>query len=268
MDDELQSQQSILFHWQWNKKILGFALIFFPLMLSLGFWQLDRAEQKQAILTAQKLRMGVEAVDFASLVADADNQFTNVVVTDVANDERVFLVDNKVRHGRPGYEVLMPLKNSVGGSEQWLLVNRGWLAGGADRSVLPPVPVLEAGPISGYLYRSQGKGIVLKDQAWAKNEWPLVIQAIDIEKISAHLAVDIYPYLLRVVESSAIDYERSSEESAVLETGWQVVNALPEKSIAYAFQWFAMALALLILTVFANSNLAEILRTRKGDDQK
>ena len=199
MEDELQSQQPILFRWQWNKKVLCFSLIFLTLMVSLGFWQLDRAEQKQAILTAQQQRVGTEVVNFASVVTDPDNQFRNVVVTDVVQDKRVLLVDNKVRHGRPGYEVLMPLKVSVGGSEQWLLVNRGWLAGGADRSVLPPVPDLETGPISGYLYRSQGKGIVLKDQAWAKNEWPLVIQTIDIEKISAHLGVDIYPYLLRVV---------------------------------------------------------------------
>ena len=148
-----------------------------------------------------------------------------------------------------------------------MLVNRGWLSGGMDRRVLPLIPTLGPGPISGYLYRSSGKAIVLRDQVWEKNVWPLVIQSIDVEKISVLLGLKIYPYQLRVVDNTADENGNTDRDSAVLETGWQVVNALPEKSIAYAVQWFAMALALLILTIFANSNLAEVLKRAKQENK-
>ncbi len=264
MDDELQTPQTNIFQWQWNKKVLCFAGIFLPLMVSLGFWQLDRAEQKRVILELQQQRVGATVVDLANVVRETDNQFRNVA-TNIVDDVRVFLVDNKVRHGRSGYEVLMPLRVRVGDGEQWLLLNRGWLPGGSDRSALPSVPAFKPGMINGYLYRSQGKGIVLKAQVWPKNKWPLVIQSIDIDKISAHLGVDIYPYLLRVVANSVADSGNTPGQRSSLETGWQVVNALPEKSVAYAVQWFAMAFALVILTIFASSNLADVLRGRKQE---
>lgn len=273
MDDELQSQQAVLFHWQWNIKLLWFALIFLPITVTLGFWQLQRAEQKQDILTAQQQRVGAAEVAIEAVLTEPENQFRNVVGRGDIDKHRVFLLDNRVRHGRPGYEVLVPMKLKMSDSTQWLLVNRGWLAGGLYRSVLPKIPSLEAGEIHGYLYRSPGKSIVLKDETWPKNQWPLVIQAIDVGKISDHLGFDVYPYILRVAEQhdshGQIDgFGLNSDKTAVLETGWPVINVQPEKHIAYAVQWFLMALALLVLTIFANSNLSEFLGRNKQGDQK
>ena len=271
MDDELQSQQAVLFHWQWNKKLLWFALIFLPITVTLGFWQLQRAEQKQDILLAQQQRVDAAEVAIDAVLTEPDNQFRNVVATGGVDKHRIFLLDNRVRHGRPGYEVLVPMELKTSGSTQWLLVNRGWLAGGLDRSVLPKIPSLKAGATHGYLYRSPGKSIVLKDEAWAKDQWPLVIQAIDIEKISYHLGFDVYPYILRVGDKhdshSQID-GFNSDKTAVLETGWPIINVQPEKHIGYAVQWFLMALALLVLTIFANSNLSEVIGRNKQGDHK
>ena len=43
-------------------------------------------------------------------------------------------------------------------------------------------------------------------------------------------------------------------------TGWQAVNMMPERHTGYALQWFGLALALAILTLFANTNLATLWR--------
>ena len=277
MDNELQSQQGLLFHWQWNTKLLCFALIFLPITMTAGFWQLQRAEQKQDILEAQQQRLGAAEIAFKSVLAEPENQFRNIVATGAIDRNRTFLLDNRVRHGRPGFEVLVPMKVKVNDSTQWLLVNRGWLAGGVDRSVLPKIPPQEAGAIHGYLYRSPGKRIVLKEEAWAKDRWPLVIQTVDIEKISHHLGFGVYPYILRVVtrpdgyaldaDSPATDRLGMDSQAVELETGWTVINLRPEKHTAYAIQWFLMALALLVLTIFANSNLSEVLGRNKRGDQ-
>jgi cytochrome oxidase assembly protein ShyY1 len=271
MDSGLQSHRTVLFHWQWNKKLLAIALIFLSVTVSLGFWQLERAELKRAILSAQKQRVNAPTIDFLSAVTMTENQFRNIIAVGAIDSKRVFLLDNKIRHGRPGYEVLALMKVSDNDSERWLLVNRGWLVGGVDRSSLPLVPPLankqQKVTLSGYLYRSQGKDIVLEDEVWEKDQWPLVIQSRDIEKISRHLELDIYPYILRLVESSVVESENVNDQSASLETGWLVVNASPEKSVGYAVQWFSLALALLVLTIFANSNLAAVLSRNRRESR-
>src|ERR687895_369418 len=47
-------------------------------------------------------------------------------------------LDNKTRRGKPGYEVVTPLK--LRGSSSPVLVNRGWIETGRPRDVLPEVP--------------------------------------------------------------------------------------------------------------------------------
>lgn len=264
MNRQQESQQPVLFHWQWNKKLLVFALIFLPATVSLGFWQLQRAEQKREILADQQQRMEAAPVAFETLVGETDNQFRKVTASGDIDNDKLLLLDNRVRHGRAGYEILNMLQLNVNGSAYCLLVNRGWLPGGHDRSMLPQVPTLSPGPISGYLYRSPGKSITLKAEAWKKDEWPLVIQAIDFDQLSKHLGQEIYPYVLRVTEDRHLNDEAMLNSGAVNherapETGWAVVNVVPEKHVGYAVQWFLMALALLVLTLLANSNLGEVL---------
>src|SRR4029077_12719480 len=48
------------------------------------------------------------------------------------------LIDNKVHAGRPGFDVVTPLK--IAGGDRYVLVDRGWIALGTRRSELPQVP--------------------------------------------------------------------------------------------------------------------------------
>ena len=77
--------------------------------------------------------------------------------------------------------------------------------------------------------------------------------AIDVEDMNAQLQKDLLPRYVRLDEGSP----------GAFVTGWQAVNMTPEKHIGYAFQWFAMAFALVIWFVFANSNLVEYWRSRR-----
>ncbi len=272
MNSPEHSSRSVIFRWQWNRKLLVFALIFLPVTFSLGLWQLQRAEQKRDILAAKAQRIEAEPVAFETLIGKTDNQFRNVIAVGDVDNSKVLLLDNRVRHGRPGYEILNLLKLNVSGSVYWLLVNRGWLAGGLDRSVLPEIPAFSSGLVSGYLYRSPGKSIVLNEEEWITGDWPLLIQSIDFDRLSQHLGHDIFPYVLRVVDDNSIDTDvilksGMNKQGLMLETGWPVVNAMPEKHIGYAAQWFLLALALLILTLFANSNLVQVLGGHRQDSK-
>jgi cytochrome oxidase assembly protein ShyY1 len=54
------------------------------------------------------------------------------------------------------------------------------------------------------------------------------------------------------------------DSPGALQTGWATVSVQPAKHTGYAVQWFVMALVLLIMTVVANSNLADRSKRRAG----
>ena len=58
--------------------------------------------------------------------------------------ERTLYLDNRVLQGRAGYNVVTPLQ--MGPDGPLVLVNRGWIAVGQTRAVLPAVPVPQ-GPV-------------------------------------------------------------------------------------------------------------------------
>ncbi len=90
--------------------------------------------------------------------------------------------------------------------------------------------------------------------------WPVVINAINLESMSAESKLSLNRNYLRIDENSP----------AALTTDWRVINTQPEKHIAYAVQWFVMALALLILTITSNTNLIILLKkiTREGTNHE
>ncbi|MBQ0719589.1 MAG: SURF1 family protein [Gammaproteobacteria bacterium] len=235
-----------------------------PLTLTAGFWQLHRADEKREILAAQSALHANAPVVFSSIRNSIDSavgnsvaehsenpvaqRYLRVIATGDIHPQQVFLIDNRVRGGRPGYEVLIPLKVTMDkGEPVWLMVNRGWLAGGLDRSQLPAIPPMkELASFSGFLYTPFGDPLLLADDIWPADVSPLVIQHFDQQKMQSYLGAKVYPYTLRLEKSPLRE----------LKADWIIVNVQPEKHTAYAVQWFAMAFALVILTVFANSNIS------------
>src|SRR5690554_5831893 len=80
--------------------------------------------------------------------------------------------------------------------------------------------------------------------------WPRIITEIDIAVMAADVGQSLNAALLKLDDASP----------AALRTGWQAVNMKPKRHTAYAVQWFGLALALAVLTLFANSNLATLWR--------
>lgn len=115
------------------------ALLVAALTVSLGRWQADRAEQKEARqrLQDERSRQPVLTLDAHSTDAAA-LQARQVRAEGEFDEARTVLVDNKVHGGRPGYHVVAPLR--IAGSASYVLVNQGWIAQGRTRSELPDVP--------------------------------------------------------------------------------------------------------------------------------
>ena len=245
-----QPQKKLTFEWQPNSKILLFSALFLPLLLILGYWQLLRADEKQEIVNQyQTNRQQPSLTDAQMLDNGQDYQYRQAAIQGEADNERVIILDNRVKYGRPGYEVLQAI--TISGSAKKLLINRGWVPADLNRSILPVIPSLTGNiQLRGYLYRTLKGGYRLDDGVRNLAQGPSRVGWITVERAEQLFGESFYPYQLRL----------DSDSVGALETGWPTVSIYPEKHTAYAVQWFAMAVTLLILTLIANSNLISFIR--------
>ena len=96
------------------------------LFLSLGFWQLDRAKEKDNIVNLYKNR---QQAKIEKLTTISDNNISNLhyrnFVIKGSYINKVFLVDNKIKNKKPGFNVISPFK--LLSTSDVILVDRGWI---------------------------------------------------------------------------------------------------------------------------------------------
>ena len=236
------------FSWQPNAKLLFLVLLMMPLLISLGYWQLDRAQDKREILAEFKANQESQPVGFELLDTSKNLQYRQVQFVGELDASRRVLLDNRVRNGRPGYEIFEVLSLVEGDASRLkILVNRGWVQGSLDRNELPEIePVIGKVQVRGSLYKVLRGGLQLDDGVRVVENWPGRVGWISTERAEEIFANEFFSYQLRL----------DSDSVGALTTGWPTVSVQPEKHTAYAVQWFVMALVLLLLTINANSNLA------------
>ncbi len=221
-------------------KMTLFTALLLPLLLTLGSWQLDREAEKIQLQALHERRTAsapaaVEELDWNG----GDIAYQPVTLTGEFDNERYLLLDNRIQDGRVGYEVMMPFTTSSG---QSLIINRGWVAQGATREQLPLItPVPGTVTISGSVYVPFSEPFLLSEAQEAQtDDWPRVVQKIDVTAWSALLQTSLLPHTVRI----------SSESPGALTAHWPTVNMEPEKHRGYAVQWFSMAAALLLMYVY------------------
>ncbi len=207
-----------------------------PVLVSLGFWQLSRYEQKLMLEQAYESRHALEPLSLSQAQRHEDPLYLPFTVSGRFDPDRYFLLDNQVFQGEAGYELFIPFLTDDGA---WLLIDRGWIVAG-DRERLPEVMTdPEHLILTGFAYKPLGKPFMLAEDIWEEG-WPKRIQAFDSLKIS------------EAIESTTPDFYmvlRAGQPGAE-QMRPMVINLKSEKHLGYAFQWFAMALVLLLLYGF------------------
>lgn len=217
----------------------------------LGFWQLDRAEQKQQLLAEYEAGQQRQ-IDITSENADGLSRYQRVRVSGRYDPEHQFLLDNMPSHtGRPGFRVLTPMQTSAG----WLLVDRGWLPLGATRADLPNVSVSDTERnITGSLDSLPRAGITLEGAPIAATvPWPRVLSFPTQADLERQLGNKLIPNVLLLDPGHPDGYERIWEAH---------LGFKPERHIGYAVQWFAMAAAAIVIFILVG------FRTKKATDDR
>jgi cytochrome oxidase assembly protein ShyY1 len=226
---------------QWLPSLICLAL--FIILLSLGRWQWQRALYKEELLRrhAEQQHAGMMSDISEVLQLGKDGQGVSIHLAGRLDGEKTLLLDNQPQGLFPGMYVLSPAKLTDG---HWVLVNRGWLPWSADRH-LPEIPLPRSGvlPLEGDVYIPSQKQVVLKADDFSSPQWPLLVQTLDLPRISEVLGVELLPFVIRLAEGQPVERDEQ------LKRQWPSINMGPEKHRAYSFQWFTMAAVLLILFV-------------------
>lgn len=221
------------------------TVVTLPLLIALGFWQLDRAEQRQQRIDAYHARSAAPPIPVNEEgVPEAGSDPREAEAVGRFDAERSLLLDNQTRGGEVGYHVLTPFR--LEGREEAVLVDRGWIAGGDTRAELPDVAVSpEPRRIRGHLDDGPPTGIRLGAMAEADRGWPLRIQYLDMAALGERLGYPLAPQVLRLDPDAPGGYVREWEPA--FREGYG-----PERNLGYAVQWFGLAAALVVIFIVVN----------------
>lgn len=217
------------------------TLVVFGILLSLGFWQLDRAGQKRALLAEYRAGESTAQVKIDASLNDISGLQYQPAMADGRYDQaHQFLLDNRIHNGMVGYDVLTPLKldKDVG-----VLVNRGWVPLGSSRERLPPVEVDgRRRTVTGRIRDVAQKGFSLGVEQ-PRSGWPYRILQVDVPRLAKELGYRLLPLELLLDPSQPDGYVRE----------WHPVTTFgPERNVGYAVQWFALAATLMVTYLAVN----------------
>ena len=157
------------------------------------------------------------------------------------DSSRQFLQDNRTHQGQPGYFVLTPFRIADHGA---VLVNRGWVPAGPDRNLLPEVGAPGGEQrLRGNVRLPREDLFVLGDTGYGGAGWPRVVQRVELDAMQRSLGYPLAAWLVALDPDLPHGYVRE----------WKAAPGLsPDRHRGYAFQWFALATALLVIWVVVN----------------
>ncbi len=223
-----------------KSEVVVFA-VFFALFSSLGVWQLQRANEKRGIETRINARTTAPAMILEPPLnwMPDEVEYQNIKVTGEFLPLGQLLIDNIIRNSKPGYDVMSALK--IAGTEQILLVNRGWVAQGRSRNDLPEVELPEGLQTLAGIVRTPS-ALPFVDASMT----PLSMQApfslwlyADLEKYRSESGLQLLPFAML----------QKSDNGDGLLRDWPAYRAKVAMHIGYAIQWFAFAIIVSIIFI-------------------
>jgi surfeit locus 1 family protein len=205
------------------------------LTASAGTWQWAKGQRKQE-LQARYDRGAADApiqVGATPLAAGA-LALHRVQARGEYVPQAMVLLDNRIHAGVAGYHVIMPLR--IEGSRMHVLVNRGWVAAGADRSRLPQV----ATPVG--TVTVSGRAVVpgrFLELGKTDDSGP-VWQNLTIERFRAGRKLDAQPVVI----------EQTDAADDGLVRDWPRPDFGIAKHFGYAAQWYLFCGLIIFLFVF------------------
>lgn len=206
------------------------------LLISLGFWQLDRADEKRAIEDKIAIANSANVELVVSTELLKDKEYYHVRLQGSYVDDKQFIYDNQIVDQISGYYVLTPFV--LNGDSKTVLINRGFIAWNGRRDKLADIDV--EGEITEVKVQISKpvKRMELKASE-ISGEFPVLIQALDLDAMSAIASIDFVSVVGLLSPESSNGFVRR----------WEPYTGSIERHIGYAIQWFLMALVLAFIGI-------------------
>lgn len=214
--------------------VLSLAAI--VLFVSLGRWQLRRAQEKVDLFAAFDAVAKQAPVALAQARRDANpSRYPLVRVEGRYDPVHAYVLDNQFRDGRAGVMVFDVFEPADGGPP--LLANQGFLARDArgGRAPIPPPPDGAQSMVALYA-PPPGSGLHLGGDALPQQTtWPKLSIYIDIGEIGKDLGRDLDPHVLLLMPATG------DNGGGAFVREWRPEVFPPERHYGYAFTWLTFA---------------------------
>lgn len=218
----------------WLPSLLVILLV--PGLCSLGVWQLQRADEKRSMLASFEARRQAEPITLDELERSREPAYRRVRLQGHFDADHSLLLDNRIRDGRAGVELLQPFLDQASG--KWVLVNRGWLPW-PDRRETPQFTTPDGlMRLTAWAYVTPEGGLQLQP-AVIRDGWPRLIGKVESAGLWQQLERVGLPLEMRL-EPGPASYR----------VDWPIVAMSPDKHLGYAVQWFALGAALIGLFIY------------------
>jgi surfeit locus 1 family protein len=206
--------------------------------LALGFWQLSRAAQKEALQAALESRSKLPPVQVGELLQARDYEplvHRQATLRGSWVPGRTLFLDNRQMNGKAGFYVVTPLM--LEGQDKAVIIERGWVQRNfLDRTQLPQVPT-PAGivEVTGRIAPPPSKLY-----AFSGTESGAIRQNLDLAAYRVESGLPLIGVSLMQTAAAADGLQRD----------WPQANLGVAKHYGYTFQWWALSALIAILYVW------------------
>lgn len=209
------------------------ALAVVALTVSAGVWQTHRAQYKRALQARYDAQAKAPPIALPGEVLNADAfLYRRVTATGRFDPAHEIFLDNRIVAGKVGYHIVTPLKLASGTA--YVLIDRGWVARNRDRMLLPEVRTpLGVVTIEGIAAPPSGKYFELSSNVVEGKVW----ENLHFQRMQAQLPQRLQPVMVVQLNDNGDGLLRH----------WDRPDVGIEMHVGYAFQWFALAAATIVI---------------------
>ncbi|NND65004.1 MAG: SURF1 family protein [Gammaproteobacteria bacterium] len=220
------------------------AIIIVAGLTALGFWQLQRADEKRALFKqfsdGADYSISLQALLQLPITAEA-KRYRQVSVIGYWQTSGNIVLDNMSHDGAPGYQVMSPLCCVA---DKLVMINRGWIPWRDRSDAFNDVALKQSRPqkISGRWVSLPKPGLRLSGDSKlspAMDKTTTILSFPTADQIAQTVGKPVHDGMLWLDPDQAEGFVRD----------WQVSAMPPERHVGYAVQWFALALTLIVIYI-------------------
>jgi len=217
------------------------VLITFAILISLGFWQLNRLKEKKLFLASMQANLTASAVNLEELGSNLIYRKVKITGNFLPNQDIFLYGRRSMSREKDGYYLVTPFKTD---ENQIILVARGWFSN-RNKNIITQAANDQEHEIIGVTMPSEKTRSYLPANDIKNNVW----LTLDLKAASEALGLNLENFYL-IEESKDI-----SNLDILLPLSINQLASIRNDHLEYALTWFGLAISLIVIYVIYRRNV-------------